>query len=177
MLDRATFLSSADDKLQRANAAQEQKRLNAVARAVRMKEIESIIKPYDDWFHSKHVRTSFNISSSHPPQLSWILQFADEVAMTLSVKDDDAKEALELSLSFSKGGHPTLYVDLPFGHSGEAGQHIEAKAAAVRLDSRWSADAFESFIQELIAAFLDDAPHHGGTAYLSEEPRRTSSPF
>jgi len=176
-LDRATFLSTAEDKLERANAAQERKRLNAVARLVRMKEIETIIKPYDDWFHSKHVRTSFSVSSGQPPQLSWILQFADDIAMNLSVKNDDAKDALELSVSFSKGGHPTLYVDLPFRHADTAGQHIEAKAAAIRLDERWSADEFENFIQEVIAAFLDDAPHHGGTAYLSDEPRRTSSPF
>jgi hypothetical protein len=174
-MDRTTFLSSAEDKIHHANALQEQRRRNAAERLDRMQEIAAIIRPYDTWFRGHRVRTALNQAGEHSG-LTWVLAFADEISMQLSVRDDEMKEALEMNLSFSKGGHPALYVELPFAHSVDAGQHIEAKATTIRLDSQWSAEAFESFIQDLITSFLDDAPRHGGTALLAEEPRHPS-PF
>jgi hypothetical protein len=168
-VDRDAFLQSVEAKLQKANAVQEQKLQSAAARRERMKEIAAIIKPYDDWFHDNHVRTSLN--TPQPAQLTWILPFADDIAMALTITDDDAREALELNLSITKGGHPALYVELPFGHGAVTGQHLEAKAAALRLDGGWSAAAFEAFIQDVITAYLDDAPRHGGTALLGEDRR------
>lgn len=166
MMDRDTFLSTIDHKLHEVNAPQEQKRLNALARINRLKEIEDIIKPYEGWFKSHNVRTSFGVTGQPAKSLSWRLSFADTTSIVLSVKDNGEKEALELDLSWSKSGQPAVYVPSPFAHTGDAGQQIEAKAASVRLDDQWSPEAFESFVQDLITAFLDDAVRHGGTALV-----------
>ena len=142
-----------------------------------MQEIAAIIRPYDAWLREHSVRTSLNLPSQQQGLLAWTLAFADDVSMLLSIRDDAAKEALGMILSFAKGGHPALNVELPFAHGVGTGQHIEAKALAVRLDSVWSADEFETFIQDLVTVYLDDAPRHGGTALLSEEQKRSGSPF
>jgi hypothetical protein len=84
-MDRTTFLTGAEDKLHRANAAQERRRLQGAARAARMQEVADLIKPYDDWFHRNGVRTALHSPGQRSEQLSWLLTFADDIAMTLAL--------------------------------------------------------------------------------------------
>jgi hypothetical protein len=126
-------------------------------------EIQSVVEPYDAWFQSHFVETSFTLTESPPQLLKWVLPFADHASMILEVRKSDSGEALDLELAMSKVGHPAIYLELPFAHTNDAAKQAETKAASPALRTTWSPEVFELFVQDLIAAFLDDASRHGGT--------------
>lgn len=164
-MDRDAFLAALGKRISEVNAPQEQKRLHALARSNRVKEIEAIIQPYAEALIAGNVKNALGTQGNPPVSLIWNLSYSDNTLMSLTVADNSEREQLELA--FAHTAYNGVYIDLSFLHKAAVKKDVEPEVTQMHLDDQWSPETFEKLVQDTITAFFDEAMLHGGTALIT----------